>query len=1520
VLESRLAPANLAVTVNSLADDPAGPAAGVVTLRDAINAVNSDNGDLASDPDTIGFAVAGTISLAADLPAITNPVLLDGSTQTGVTVDGRASTGVNSYQGYAVLVVSSAATVKRVTFTNGVLTVNAGGTLNVAGSLTLGDPAGDSTLAQNYGNLAVTGDLSLGDNGILNNGVSSTDQATCTVGGNLNVGVDGSVSNNGRSSLSVTGTLAMSDGGALTNGTASASGQTAHLQIGGSLTIGSFGSITTNGASTLTVTNNVALGTFGSVDNGAVHTDAATFTVGGSFSLDSSSSVNNQGTSVLTVTGGFTLGISGFVFNGTSNADAATLNIGGDLSVGASGGNTFVANKGASKLTVNGNFTVHGASPFVDNGTTATDSATLTVGGNFTLDPKSYLYDYGSSAFTVSGSFTLGAGSYFVDNGSLSVGGVFDPGSAASASSDIVAGTFTAKAGSSVTTDAATWKVLAGGVLNVATGARFTLAPGASLLNAGTFTTQAGSSVAVNLATFEVQAGGQLVVGGNFDVAAGSTLQVDGGIITHHGGVTIQGSLTVEGNLAASRLTTVVVDENGTLAASGAGQVNIQGTLLQWNNPADINSGTALGPVQLDAVATTLVGGSFVSVNGTFAYNPPSGTVLPGGPGRVLNVAFAPSDATNYAGASAQAIINVLPAKITPVTPTITVNAVNITYGTALDNGQLSGTATATVNGSTLSISGTFTFSDPSVAGTLLNAGDGQSEGVTFTPDDTTDYTTATGTVVVNVARADQTITVTQTAPASGVYGDTFTVSATASSGLPVSIAASGASSVASGGTGSAMVQVISGTGTAAVTFAQAGNANYNPATVVEEDMTAHKADQIITITQPAPATAAYGTIFPVAATASSGLTVTIAATGAGSVLSGGSDSATLQITSGTGTAAVTFAQAGDANYNPATVEEDVTAQKADQFIMATQAPATAIYGTSFPVAGGASSGLPVTITATGAGTVTLGGSGSAIVQMTSGTGTAAVIFSQAGNANYNAATLVEEDVTAQKANQVITVTQTAPASAVYGASFTVAANSSSGLPATIAATGAGTVSSGGTGSATVQMTSGTGTAAVTFSQSGNANYNPATVIEEDVTAQKANQVITVTQTAPASAAYGTSFTVAAITSSGLAVTITASGAGAISSGGSGSATVLMTSSTGTAAVTFSQAGNANYNSATGVVEQVAASKANQTLTVTQAPPAYAVEGMRFIVSASASSGLPVAIVAVGATWGADWNSAPITVISASGLGVIAVFQPGNANYNPVFTTLLVHVVSPGVTVLGSELWYVGIDTTPGRADNQVKIEPVGRSQTGSSGLAINGVSYNRAFTAIRIFGYNGNDNIKLAKTLTIPAVITDGNGYDNIEAGNNNMITLGNGNDRVKLGDGDNAVTVGNGNDTIQIGDGNNVIVAGNGTNSIEVGNGFNLVAAGLGQHTVKAGNGSNILIDGSVQLTQSGDSLAQVLYDWAVHGKTAANLASIRNRLAMTYNRTYANTLKAGSGLDWFWCAYGRDTTSFKATDVLD
>jgi len=89
-----------------------------------------------------------------------------------------------------------------------------------------------------------------------------------------------------------------------------------------------------------------------------------------------------------------------------------------------------------------------------------------------------------------------------------------------------------------------------------------------------------------------------------------------------------------------------------------------------------------------------------------------------------------------------------------PVTPTITWAApASVTYGTALSSIQL--------DASSGGVAGTFAYSP--VIGTVLAAGS-QTLSVTFTPTDTADYTTASGSVTLTVNKATPVITWTPTA------------------------------------------------------------------------------------------------------------------------------------------------------------------------------------------------------------------------------------------------------------------------------------------------------------------------------------------------------------------------------------------------------------------------------------------------------------------------------------------------------------------------------------------------------------------------------------------------------------------------------------------------------------------------------------------------------------------------------------------------------------------------------------
>ena len=72
--------------------------------------------------------------------------------------------------------------------------------------------------------------------------------------------------------------------------------------------------------------------------------------------------------------------------------------------------------------------------------------------------------------------------------------------------------------------------------------------------------------------------------------------------------------------------------------------------VITWANPADITQGTPLSSTQLNATT---------NVAGTFAYSPPSGTVLPVGAGQQLSTTFTPTSTANYNTATKTVLINV---------------------------------------------------------------------------------------------------------------------------------------------------------------------------------------------------------------------------------------------------------------------------------------------------------------------------------------------------------------------------------------------------------------------------------------------------------------------------------------------------------------------------------------------------------------------------------------------------------------------------------------------------------------------------------------------------------------------------------------------------------------------------------------------------------------------------------------------------------------------------------------------
>src|SRR5690606_22500222 len=99
--------------------------------------------------------------------------------------------------------------------------------------------------------------------------------------------------------------------------------------------------------------------------------------------------------------------------------------------------------------------------------------------------------------------------------------------------------------------------------------------------------------------------------------------------------------------------------------------------------------------------------------------------------------------------------------------------------------------------------------------------------------------------------------------------------------------------------------------------------------------------------------------------------------------------------------------------------------------------------------------------------------------------------YNQAGSATYEPAAERTNTVEAIRINQSITVTAVAPASAIQGANFSVAASAApSGLP--VAITTSGGCSGSGTNNASITMNSASSNCTVHYNQGGDDTYYPA--------------------------------------------------------------------------------------------------------------------------------------------------------------------------------------------------------------------------------------------------------------------------------------------------------------------------------------------------------------------------------------------------------------------------------------------
>jgi len=247
---------------------------------------------------------------------------------------------------------------------------------------------------------------------------------------------------------------------------------------------------------------------------------------------------------------------------------------------------------------------------------------------------------------------------------------------------------------------------------------------------------------------------------------------------------------------------------------------------ITWATPANITYGTPLGAGQLDAVA---------GVPGRYVYSPPTGTVLPAGPGQTLSVTFTPTD-TAYLPATVQVALNVLPATLT-----ITANSSSKVYGQTVTFMGNEFAATGLQNG------------DTAVTATLTSAGAGPSAGVgdySIVPSGLTGGTFSPGNYTINYVNGTLTVTPAPVTIVSGVTAQNKVYDRTATATLgfnsvvlagvvnndPVSVATGGyTATFPSVNVGNSLVVTVSGLG---LTGTPAANYTLTQPTGLEANIT----------------------------------------------------------------------------------------------------------------------------------------------------------------------------------------------------------------------------------------------------------------------------------------------------------------------------------------------------------------------------------------------------------------------------------------------------------------------------------------------------------------------------------------------------------------------------------------------------------------------------------------------------------------------------------------------------------
>jgi hypothetical protein len=567
----------------------------------------------------------------------------------------------------------------------------------------------------------------------------------------------------------------------------------------------------------------------------------------------------------------------------------------------------------------------------------------------------------------------------------------------------------------------------------------------------------------------------------------------------------------------------------------------------------------------------------------------------------------------------------------------------SVAYGSTLQLSATGGTGSGSISYST---TGTC-----SVSGSTLTPGNaGSSCTVTATRAQSTNYLAeSSATMTITVTKANQSITFTSSPSTPKALGS-YTVAATADSGLTVSFTIAPSSSSVCSLSGSVVSFATSGS--CVILADQAGNSNFEPAAQQSQTVTVGLASQSITFNN--PGTKQYGdAAFAPSASSNSGLTlvftVGLATTNSACSIDGQGRISIDDV----GTCQILADQPGNNVYDAA-AQASVTfvIGKGNQATLTITSASSVVYGNtiSLTTSGGSGTGA-VTYTTSGTcsvsgSTLTVGNAGSSCT----------VTATKATDAQYLAASSSAQTVSITKANQVVTITSS-PGSATALGTYALTATSTSGEAATFTIDSNSASVCSLSGLTVTYLTSGVCT--IFADQGGNTNFNAATQTSQNVTVGKASQTITLTS--PGQKRVGdASFNAGATTTSSLQIAYSLGSSttnNACTVSPTGQVTVL---AVGDCEIEADQAGNNTYNPATTARVTFAIAQGNQAaLTISSA------NSVAFgnTISLTTSGGSGTGAVTYATTGTCSVSGSTLTVGDAGSACTVTATKSADTNY-----------------------------------------------------------------------------------------------------------------------------------------------------------------------------------------------------------------------------------------------------------------